>query len=104
MASLWRRGTRPTSEATTMSDSSLRQEILDVFQWDPRIESAHIGVTVEHGVVTLTGAVASDDQRIATEQAISHVVGVRAVRQKVEVRQAAGAAWRGKTEGNPATD
>ena len=86
-----------------MSDNHLRQEILDVFQWDPRIEAAHIGVVVEHGVVTLTGAVASDDQRIAAEQAIRHVVGVRALQQRLEVRRD-GTSWSGKTDWDLATD
>ena len=81
-------GTRGrTIEAMAMSDKHLRQEILDVFQWDPRIEAAHVAIAVEHGVVTLTGSVGSDDERIAAEQAIRHVVGVREVVERIEVRR-----------------
>lgn len=67
-----------------MSDKQLRQEILDVFQWDPRIEATHVNVAVQNGVVTLTG-VGTNDEQIATEQAIRHVAGVRELLQKIEV-------------------
>jgi len=88
-----------------MSDKQVRQEILDVFQWDPRVEAAHIGVSVEHGVVTLTGAVGTDDERIAAEEAIRHVAGVRQVLQRIEVRQPpVGTSWQGKSESELATD
>jgi osmotically-inducible protein OsmY len=71
-------------------DSQIRQEILDVFQWDPRIELARIEIAVENSVVTLTGAVGTDDERIAMEEAIRHVTGVRQLLQKIEVGQALG--------------
>ncbi len=88
-----------------MSDKQVRQEILDVFQWDPRVEAAHIEVSVEHGVVTLTGAVRTDDERIAAEEAIRHVAGVRQLLERIEVREpAATAAWHGKPEVEVATD
>jgi osmotically-inducible protein OsmY len=69
-----------------MNDKQLRQDILDVFQWDPRIEAAHIGVAVNHGVVTLSGRVGTRDEIIATEEAAQHVDGVRAIRLEIEVR------------------
>jgi osmotically-inducible protein OsmY len=69
-----------------MSDKQVRQEILDVFQWDPRVEAAHIEVTVEHGVVTLTGSVATDDERTAAREAVRHVAGVRQLVERIEVR------------------
>jgi osmotically-inducible protein OsmY len=82
-----------------MSDKHLKQEILDVFQWDPRIATARIGVAVENGIVTLTGAVGTDDERIAAEEALRHVAGVRDLLQKIEVQEGlAGASWRGRTD------
>ena len=68
-----------------MSDKQVRQENLDIFQWDPRVEAAHIEVTVEHGIVTLTGTVGSDDERIAAAEAIRHVAGVRQLLLHIEV-------------------
>ena len=78
-------------EATAMSDKQVRQEILDVFQWDPRVDAARIEVSVEHGIVTLTGTVGSDDDRIAAAEAIRHVDGVRQLIQNIEVWPSASA-------------
>ena len=69
-----------------MSDKQVRQAILDVFQWDPRIEARHVGLLVEQGVVTLTGIVESEDERIAAEEAVHHVAGVRLLQDEIEVR------------------
>jgi osmotically-inducible protein OsmY len=94
-----------TSEAMTMSDKQVRQEILDVFQWDPRVDGGRIGVSVEHGVVTLTGTVGTNAERIATEEDIHHVAGVRQLLQRIEVEQAlAATSWHGRLEFEEATD
>jgi osmotically-inducible protein OsmY len=99
----WQGGS--TIEATAMSDKQVKQEILDVFQWDPRVETAHIGVSVEHGVVTLTGDVGTEDERIAAEEALRHVAGVRQILQRIEVRYPAAASTRhGELEFEIATD
>jgi osmotically-inducible protein OsmY len=69
-----------------MNDKQLRQDILDVFQWEPRIDAGHIAVVVERGFVTLTGRVESDDEKIAAEHVARHVDGVRDVVLSIEVR------------------
>lgn len=68
-----------------MNDSQLRQDILDLFQWDPRIEPTHVRVAVERGFVTLTGSVASEEERAAIEYAARHVDGVRGITERIEV-------------------
>ena len=69
-----------------MRDKQLRQEILDVFQWEPRVEAAHIDVRVQRGIVTLTGRVETEDEKLAAEHATRHVDGVRGIAQQIEVR------------------
>ena len=86
-----------------MSDRQLQQEILDVFQWDPRIEARHIGLSVEKGTVTLTGIVESEDERIATEEAVHHVAGVRGLLDRIEVRPT-GAEWQSHPDFELGTD
>ena len=86
-----------------MSDRQLRQEILDVFQWDPRIEARHIGLAVEKGVVTLTGAVETEDERMATEEAVYHVAGVLGLLDRIEVRPT-GAEWQSHPDFELGTD
>ena len=69
-----------------MDDRQLQQEVLDQLDFDPSIDAAHIGVTADNGVVTLTGHVFSYAEKLAVEQAARRVKGVRAVAQEIEVR------------------
>ena len=42
-----------------MTDTLLRQNIIDELDFEPGVDATHIGVAVTDGVVTLTGHVAS---------------------------------------------
>ncbi len=69
-----------------MSDIKLRQDILDELEFEPSIDAADIGVTVEDGVVTLTGHVPTYAQKVTVEKAVIRVKGVKAIAQRMEVR------------------
>lgn len=69
-----------------MSDTNLKRAIMDELVWDPSVDSNHIGVTVDDGIVTLTGHVSSYSEKIAAEKAVKRVKGVRAIAQEIEVR------------------
>jgi len=69
-----------------MDDKTLRQNIIDEFDWEPTVDAANIGVAVHSGVVTLTGHVPSYAQLIAAEAAVKRVTGVQAIAQDIEVR------------------
>jgi len=69
-----------------MSDTELRQDVIDELEFDPRFDGAHIGVAVDRGVVTLTGHVASFAERTAAVAAARRVRGVRAIADDIEVR------------------
>jgi osmotically-inducible protein OsmY len=69
-----------------MDDAMLRQNVLDELAWRPAIESAHIGVTADHGVVTLTGHVPSYAKKYEAEQAVKRVDGIRGIADELEVR------------------
>ncbi|MBB5575928.1 MULTISPECIES: BON domain-containing protein [Rhizobium] len=71
-----------------MNDLSLRQDVLDELEFEPSIDAANIGVTVENGVVTLTGHVNSYAEKSAADAAVRRVKGVRAIAQEIEVRYA----------------
>ncbi|MCW3846027.1 BON domain-containing protein [Sphingomonas sp. LB-2] len=68
------------------TDSQLQRDVLDELSWEPEVEHAHIGVTANQGVVTLTGHVPSYLQKIAAERAAKRVKGVKAVAEEIEVR------------------
>ncbi|HVZ27582.1 MAG TPA: BON domain-containing protein [Rhizomicrobium sp.] len=69
-----------------MTDSSLRQDILDELDFEPRVNATHIGVAVNNGVVTLSGHVGSYAEKVAAETAVKRVKGVRAIAEEIEVR------------------
>ncbi len=69
-----------------MNNLALRSRVTDELEFEPSINAAHIGVTVESGVVTLTGYVATFAEKMAAEDAARRVKGVRAVADEVVVR------------------
>ena len=70
------------------NDSQLQQAVLDELAWEPSVIAAHIGVTAEAGVVTLTGHVGTFVQKHQAQLAASRVKGVKAVAEEIEVRLA----------------
>jgi osmotically-inducible protein OsmY len=75
--------------ATTMgtkSDTRLQLDVLEALQWEPSVNSAHIGVSAADGVVTLSGHVPSYVEKFGAEEAAKRVHGVRAVADELDVR------------------
>ncbi len=66
----------------------LRQNILDELEFEPSVNAAHIGVTVERGTVTLSGHVASYAEKTAAVAATRRVRGIQAIADEIEVRYA----------------
>ncbi len=73
-----------------MSDSSLRQSILDELEFEPSIDANDIGVAVEDGIVTLSGHVPNFSQKQAVERVVARVKGVRGIAEEIEVRYPGG--------------
>lgn len=73
---------------TTMdkSDSQLKSDIEAELGWDPMVNAAQIGVTVNQGAVSLLGTVDTYAQKWAAEDATQRVNGVRAVAQDLTVK------------------
>lgn len=69
-----------------MNDKLLRQNVIDELDFEPSIDAANIGVSVEKGVVTLTGHVPTYSQKTMAERATWRVKGVKAIAQEIEVR------------------
>jgi osmotically-inducible protein OsmY len=73
-------------EIPMSSDSELQQAVMAEFAWEPSVTAAHIGVTANAGVVTLSGHVNSYASKLAAETAARRVKGVKAVAEEIEVR------------------
>lgn len=67
-------------------DRQLQEAVLAQLSWEPGIDAAHIGVSANNGVVTLTGHVENYMQKHTAEQAAERVRGVKAIAQELEVR------------------
>ncbi len=68
------------------TDTQLKQDIEEELRWDPRINCAQIGVTVDGGAVALLGEVDTYAERWAAEEAAKRVSGVRTLRQDLAVK------------------
>lgn len=71
-----------------MSDVAVRERVQSALSFEPGIDDLHIGVAVDNGVVTLTGYVESYAQKMAAEETVQRVKGVRGIAQEIEVRAA----------------
>jgi osmotically-inducible protein OsmY len=72
-----------------MNDKRLRQLVAEELDFEPSVDAAHIGVAVEQGIVTLSGHAGSYAEKMAAEQAVRRVKGVRGIAEGIEVRYAA---------------
>jgi len=70
----------------TKSDIQLKQDIDQELAWDPRVNAAQIGVSVDKGAVSLLGTVDTYAQKWAAEDAAKRVSGVRTVAQDLTVK------------------
>lgn len=68
------------------TDSEIKNDVLDELLWQPNIDETQIGVIVEKGVVTLTGVVDSYSKKVAAEEAVKMVKGVKAIADDIEVK------------------
>ena len=69
-------------------DKELQADVIRELEWEPKVDSANIGVAVDKGAVTLTGHVNTYAQLIAAEGAALRVYGVLAVANELVVKLA----------------
>ena len=68
-----------------MIDKDLKKHVENALDWEPSVDAKDIGVSVDEGVVTLRGNVASYAEKIAAERVALRVYGVKAVANDVTV-------------------
>lgn len=69
-----------------MGDLELRRKVLAELEFDPSVDAANIGITVNAGIVTLSGHVPNYAEKVAAERAVRRVKGVRAIAEEIEIR------------------
>jgi hypothetical protein len=68
------------------TDIQIRYAVLDQLSKDPKVRSTEIGVGTSHGVITLSGYVYKDEERIEAEKIARKVTGVLEVANDIQVR------------------
>lgn len=74
-----------TKKYTMKNNEDLQRDVQDAIKYEPLLHAAEIGVTVEDGVVTLSGTVDSYAKKAEAEYAAKNVSGVKAVVEKIEI-------------------
>lgn len=67
------------------SNSELQQDVEEAIRWEPAMHDSEIGVTVEDGVVTLSGTVNSYCKKLNAENAAKKVMGVKAIIEEITI-------------------
>jgi osmotically-inducible protein OsmY len=68
------------------TDSQLQLDVMEELEWEPGLNHEHIGVSVDKGVVSLSGTVQSYAEKLLAENTARRVKGVRAIAEELEVR------------------
>jgi osmotically-inducible protein OsmY len=66
-------------------DNELRREVERELEWGPSLDERRIGVSVDGGIVTLTGEVKSHAELWKAERTVERVKGVRGVANELSV-------------------
>lgn len=68
------------------TDEQLKKDVSAELEWDPSINTSHIGVAVQNGVVTLSGHLDTYTEKSAIERAVGRVEGVKAIALELDVK------------------
>jgi osmotically-inducible protein OsmY len=68
-----------------MNHKRLCQRVQHALECEPAVDVKAIGVTVNGDVVTLTGHVSSEAEKLAVERAVKRVRGVHAIAEEIDV-------------------
>ena len=67
------------------SDITIQKEVMDQLRWEPFLNTSQIGVSVNKGIVTLSGEVDSYAKKWTAEKAAKKVAGVRVIAEDIQV-------------------
>jgi osmotically-inducible protein OsmY len=67
-------------------DASIQNNVISALKWEPSVNAAGIGVSVNDGIVTLNGYVSNFTEKLAAEKVASRVLGVKGVAQELKVK------------------
>ena len=68
------------------TDTQLQKDVQDGLDWEASLDASHVGITVNDGVVALTGYVGHYPEKTEAERVVKSIAGVKAVANDIEVR------------------
>jgi osmotically-inducible protein OsmY len=68
------------------TDTELQRSVMEALVWEPSIDAAGIGVSIESGIVVLSGTVKSLPQKWTAVRVAQRVAGVKAVTDEMIVK------------------
>jgi osmotically-inducible protein OsmY len=74
-------------------DQEMTEWVADELNFDPTVESEHIAIAADRGVVTLHGTVSSLGQKQRAQTAAERVTGIWRIRNELHVRMPDGHGW-----------
>ena len=63
----------------------IQRDVISQLQWEPFVKASEIGVAVKDGIVTLSGMVDTYSKKMAAENAVKKVKGVRAIAEDIQI-------------------
>jgi len=85
------------------SDDRIREDVSDRLTDDPLVDASEIEVSVQNQEVTLTGTVASRNERRLAEESVEGVSGVKYVQNNLRIRDRHGSGSGSSTFGSSST-
>jgi osmotically-inducible protein OsmY len=67
------------------ADKELQHDVIDELDFDPSLDASRIGVAADNGIVTLTGSVPTYAEKLAAEEAVTRVAGVKGIANELEI-------------------
>jgi osmotically-inducible protein OsmY len=67
------------------TDAQIQKDVMEQMKWEPFLKPSEIGVSVNEGIVTLSGVVDSYAKKVYAEKAARRVSGVKAIAEEVQI-------------------
>jgi len=67
------------------NDAQIQKDVMDQLKWNPLLNASEIGVSVRHGIVTLSGQVDTYMKKLEAEREAKKVAGVKAIAEDLQV-------------------
>ncbi|HEU0291183.1 MAG TPA: BON domain-containing protein [Anaerolineales bacterium] len=67
------------------TDENIAKDVVDSLYWDSRVDASKVSVTVDDGIVTLSGTVPSYAEKVASSEDARLITGVRDIDNQLKV-------------------